>query len=59
MLFWSRISNEAGESDVGVRGCVNGFIEPLLDYIEKGVKQLTILRIRLCLVRDLMYKIDN
>ena len=38
MLFWSRVSNEAGESDVGVRGCVYGFIEPLLDDIEKGVK---------------------
>jgi hypothetical protein len=34
----SRVSNEAGESDIGARGCVHGFIEPLLGDIKKSVK---------------------
>ena len=37
MLFGSRVRNKAGESDVGVSG-FHGFIDPLLDDIEKVVK---------------------
>ena len=54
MLLWSGVNNEAGEGDVGISGSVNGFVEPLLDDFKKSVKRLTILRVRLGSVGDLM-----